>query len=142
MTENEIELVRRTYARAVRIGPLVTATFYAELFAIDPSLRALFRADMVSQGEKLLAMFGHITERLHDFENLRPTLRDLAVRHRGYGVEPRHYAMVGVALLRTLKHELASDFTPEARAAWTVAYQRIADTMRQAAYGSAVERQA
>ena len=140
MTENEIELVRRTFARAARIAPLVTATFYAELFAIDPSLRALFRGDMVAQGEKLMAMFGHITERLHDFESLRPTLRELAIRHRGYGVEARHYTMVGVALLRTLKHELASEFTPEARAAWTAAYQRIADAMRQAAYGSAVER--
>ena len=45
--------------------------------------------------------------------------------------------------MRTLKHELGADFTAEARAAWTAAYQQIADVMREAAYGTeAAARQA
>jgi hemoglobin-like flavoprotein len=49
-------------------------------------------------------------------------------------VEARHYAQVGTALMRTLKHELGAEFTPEARAAWNAAYMLLAETMIEAAY--------
>ncbi len=143
MTPREIELVQRTFARAARIGPHVAATFYAELFAIDPAVRSLFKADMIAQGEKLMATLAHIVGGLGAEGANLPLLRELALRHVSYGVESRHYTAVGTALMRTLKHELGADFTAEARAAWTAAYQQIADVMREAAYGTeAAARQA
>jgi nitric oxide dioxygenase len=44
--------------------------------------------------------------------------------------------MVGTALMRTLRHELGADLTPDTRAAWAVAYQMLSDVMREAAYGA------
>ena len=134
MNQHQTDLVQRSFARASRVGPHVAATFYAELFAIEPSLRALFRCDMIVQGEKLMTMLTRIVAGLNEPATMLPELGDLAVRHVGYGVEARHYAVVGVALLRTLQHELGGDFTPETRAAWAGAYQLISDAMRQAAY--------
>jgi hemoglobin-like flavoprotein len=66
----------------------------------------------------------------------------LAIRHVAYGVEERHYTLVGTALLRTLQHELGRDFTPEARAAWLAAYGALSNVMREAAYdpGRAIGR--
>lgn len=136
MEQAQIDLVQKSFARAAKIGPHVAATFYSELFAIDPSLRSLFRHDMIVQGEKLMAMLGQVVENLSQPETFLTAARELAVRHVSYGVSVRHYTVVGTALLRTLRHELGDDFTPETRAAWTVAYQILSDTMREAAYGA------
>jgi hemoglobin-like flavoprotein len=141
MNPVQIELVQQSFARASRIGPHVAATFYAELFAIDPSLRALFQRDMIVQGQKLMSMLNEIVAGLHEPAASEPALRELAERHVRYGVEARHYASVGTALLRTLQHELGREFTPDTRAAWAAAYQLISDTMREAACGRAAERQ-
>lgn len=134
MNQAQIELVQRSFAHAERIAPHLASTFYAELFAIEPSLRALFRGDMIAQGEKLMAMLRHVVNHLAEPDAFLPAVRELAVRHVSYGVEPHHYAQVGTALLRTLQHELGRDFAPEARAAWSAAYRHLAGVMREAAY--------
>jgi len=130
-------LVQSTFARAARLGPHLAATFYAELFAIDPTLRAMFKGDMIALGEKLMSTLNVAVQSLDQPEALTPTLKALAVRHVGYGVEPQHYTVAGFALMRTLRHELGADMTPEAREAWAAAYRWISDTMRDAAYPSA-----
>lgn len=135
MNRSQVELVRQSFARASQIGPHVAATFYSELFAIDPTLRSLFKRDMIVQGQKLMGMLSQIVASLDDLDSVAPALRELAVRHVEYGVEPRHYASAGTALLRTLRHELGPAFTSETRSAWAAAYQTISGIMRDAAYG-------
>lgn len=140
MNERQIQLVQETFARASRLGPHVAATFYGELLTIDPSLRAMFTGDMVVQGGKLMSMLGAIFDGLRAPHSILPTACALAIKHLDYGVEARHYAMVGTALLRTLKHELGQDFTQEMREAWSAAYQFLADAMIEAAYGKPAAR--
>lgn len=136
VTPDQITLVQQTFERAARMGPHVAQTFYSELFAIDPSLRAMFKRDMIAQGQKLMSTLKLVVESLNAPEHILPAAQHLAVKHLDYGVEARHYTMVGTALTRTLRHELGADFTPEARAAWAAAYQWLADAMRNAAYGA------
>lgn len=136
MDERQIALVQQSYAQAVRIGPHVAATFYAELFAIDPSLRAMFPRDMIVQGQKLMTMLAQLVEGLSDAEAIKPALQELAVRHVGYGVRPKHYATMGTALLRTLRHELGASFTTEVQVAWVDAYQLLSARMIDAAEGA------
>lgn len=136
MNALQIDLVQGTFSRALRIGPHLAATFYNELFAIDPSLRRLFNGDMIAQNQKLLDALSYVVEGLRDFSGILPAVQALAVRHLEYGVEARHYATVGTALLRTLRHELGAEFTSEARAAWAAAYKLLSDAMIVAAYGN------
>jgi nitric oxide dioxygenase len=140
VNQRQIELVQQGFSRASRLGAHVAATFYAELFAIDPTLRPMFKGDMIVQGEKLMKMLGAVVEGLAQPETILPVVRRLAVKHVEYGVEARHYALVGTALMRTLRHELGADFTPEAREAWNAAYQLLADAMIEAAYGQTLAR--
>ena len=134
MNQRQIVLVQQVFDRASRLGAHVAATFYAELFAIDPALRPMFKGDMIAQGEKLMKTLAMIVEGLAQPETILPAVGRLAVRHVDFGVEPEHYASVGTALMRTLKHELGADFTPDAREAWNAAYRFLADTMIDAAY--------
>jgi len=140
MDQRQIDLVRQSFARAEKIGPHVAATFYAELFAIDPTLRTLFKGDVVALGRKLMDMLHRVVAALDAPEAISAEVGALARRHLDYGVEAHHYAIAGTALMRTLRHELGSDFTPEVRAAWGVAYQMLSDMMREAAHGSAASR--
>ena len=134
MNERQIQLVQHSFERASRIGAHLAATFYAELFAIDPSLRGMFKGDMIVQGQKLLNTLRFVVENLRQTETLLPVVRTLALKHLDYGVEAQHYSHVGIALMRTMKHELAAEFTPEAHQAWRAAYQLLADAMIGAAY--------
>ncbi len=141
MNRERITLVRTSFERAERLGPHVAATFYAELFAIAPELRPMFRGDIILQGTKLMSMLSQLVAALDSPDTLAPMARELAVRHVAYGVEARHYALVGTALMRTLRHELGRDFTPDVSAAWMEAYDILADTMKEAAYGPAAQPQ-
>lgn len=133
MNPRQIELLQSTFQRVMRISPHFAATFYAELFALDPNVRAKFTGDMIRQGQALMATLGHIVETIGAPEEMGPALRELAVRHVGYGVEAQHYPLVGTALLRTLKHELGREFTQEARDAWAAAYKIVSAIMLAAA---------
>ena len=135
MKPDQISLVQQTFERTWPISAHVTATFYAELFALDPDVRGLFKGDMIVQGEKLMRMLSEIVRALPDPESVMPRLRELAVLHVSYGVEARHYGLVDKALMRTLKHELGAAFTPEAREAWQAAYATLSRAMCEAAYG-------
>lgn len=138
MNPRQIELVQRSFDRASRLRLHVAATFYAELFAIDPSLRALFKGDVIAQGAKLMAMLSLVVEGLTSPEKLLTEVHALALRHLAYGVNAGHYDTAGIALMRTLKHELGAEFTPETREAWIAAYALLTRAMRRAAYGETV----
>lgn len=125
----DLMLVRTSFSLVVPIQDQVASRFYARLFAIAPDLRPLFADDMTEQKRKLVAMLAACIGKLNDLATLLPAVRQLGERHAGYGTEPRHYALVGDALLWTLAQELGEAFTPEVRAAWVAIYDLLAATM-------------
>lgn len=133
MQDLQIRLVRDSFALVQPIATQAAALFYDHLFVADPSLRALFRGDMVNQGERLMTMIGGAVRLLDKPDALMPVLRSLGARHVGYGVVEAHYATVGGALLLTLEQGLGEAFTPEVRAAWTEMYGVVSSTMIEAA---------
>ncbi|WP_213953704.1 globin family protein [Variovorax sp. dw_954] len=132
MQAHQVQLVRDSFALVRPIAPQAAALFYGHLFDADPSLRALFRGDMVHQGERLMTMIGSAVGLLGKPDVLMPVLRNLGARHVGYGVVDAHYATVGGALLLTLEQGLGDAFTPEVREAWTAMYGIVSRTMIEA----------
>jgi hemoglobin-like flavoprotein len=133
MTPENQALVRDSFAKVVPIAPAAAAMFYDRLFALDPSLRPLFKGDMAEQGRKLMAMIGTAVANLGKLDVIIPAVQELGRRHVGYGVQPAHYDTVATALLWTLEQGLGADFTPATRAAWTEAYSILAGVMKDAA---------
>lgn len=133
MTPDNVRLVRQTWSQVAAAGPAAATLFYEQLFAADPSLRALFRSPMDEQGARLLKMLDLAVAGLAEPQRLLPALRALGERHVQYGVHDAHYATVGQALLRTLELALGEAFTPAVRSAWTEVYGLVAKTMRDAA---------
>ncbi|MDR7269274.1 hemoglobin-like flavoprotein [Pelomonas saccharophila] len=134
MTPQQIDLIRSSFEPLKPLAPTVAEAFYAQLFARDPALRALFRgSDMSEQGTRLMQMLSAAIELLDRPHSLNPVLLKLGQRHAGYGVVEAHYASVGAALLDTLSAGLGQDFTPEVREAWTTMYGHVAKTMQEGA---------
>ena len=137
MDARKISLVQASFEQVATLGVKAAEIFYAELFAIDPSLRTMFKGDMHEQHKKLLAALALVVRSLHAPEKIIGPVEKLAVKHLDYGVKPEHYTYVGNALLRTLKKGLGAKFTPELCDAWVDAFRMLAQVMKKAAYGSA-----
>ena len=106
MTPEANKRVQDSFAKVVPIADQAAALFYQNLFTKDPSLKSLFKGDMVEQGKKLMQMIAAAVRGLDRLDTLVPVVRDLGRRHVKYGVLPGHYDTVGAALLQTLEQGL------------------------------------
>jgi hemoglobin-like flavoprotein len=134
MTPHQIQLVQASFAHVAPIADLAAGLFYDRLFAVAPHLRPLFRAPMPEQGKKLIAALSLVVNGLDRLDKILPAVEHLAVKHVAYGVEPAHYAVVGEALIWTLKAGLGEGFTLETEEAWLQAYGTLSGAMIAAAY--------
>jgi methyl-accepting chemotaxis protein len=106
-------------------------TFYRILFDLEPSLRAVFKNDIVVQQEKFSAMVNHIVTHIQHTPALDPDLRQLGHRHLDYGVEPQHYDTVMIAFLLALEKRLKRKWDNETKEAWTMAFVYVVSQMRR-----------
>ena len=133
MTPEQAELVKSSWAKVVPIADKAAELFYGKLFELDPSLKSLFKGDMVEQGKKLMKMINTAVNGLDRLDEIVPAVEQLGVRHISYGVKDEHYDTVGAALLWTLETGLGDAFTDETKTAWATVYGLLADTMKAAA---------
>jgi hemoglobin-like flavoprotein len=143
VTPEQVRLVRASWSEVTPIADTAARLFYGRLFEIEPDLRRLFeRSDMAKQRAKLMQTLSVAVAALDRMDSLGPALAAMGRRHEGYGVEDRHYAVVGTALLWTLEQGLGDGFTRSVRDAWAAAYDMLAAAMRGAAGGEEAPREA
>ena len=130
MTPQQVALIQESWRKVLPISDTAAELFYSRLFALDPTLKRLFKHDLKLQGRKLMAMLNTVVYGLSNFERIENAVRQLGQRHDGYGVQPLHYRTVGEALLWTLKQGLGDAFTEETELAWVAAYGRITALMQ------------
>ncbi len=139
LTTAEIDLLRTSLRRLALASEQCALTFYDRLFEVAPETRSLFSGDMDKQTVKMMSTLGTIVSQIRDHDTLRPLLRDLAVRHVGYGVLPEHYGHIGETLFWTLGQQLGAEFTAETETAWRRAFDQLAARMIDAAYDPSSE---
>src|SRR5262245_37237167 len=137
MTPEHIAVVQGSFQKIAPIADQAAEIFYKNLFILEPRLRGLFPADMQAQGQKLMHMISIAVHGLTNPDTLIPAVQELGRRHVAYGVEERHYDVVGNALMLTLEQGLGADFTSEVREAWLATYELLSGLMKQAAYSKA-----
>jgi hemoglobin-like flavoprotein len=141
VTPEQVRLVRASDQEVMPIADTAARLFYGRLFEIEPDLRRLFeRSDMAKQRAKLMQTLSVAVAALDRMDSLGPALAAMGRRHEGYGVEDRHYAVVGAALLWTLEQGLGDGFTRSVRGAWAAAYDLLAAAMRGVAGGEEAPR--
>ena len=133
MTPEQKALLLASYQRLAPMSETAAQLFYSRLFELDPSLRSLFKSDFRDQSVKFMDMLRVAVAELEHPDKLDRALRELAVRHAGYGVREEHYDMVGESLLWAIEKALGRSAGPELKTAWYDFYEFIADTMKAAA---------
>jgi hemoglobin-like flavoprotein len=133
MTPEQLELVQSSYASLGDTAAAMAADFYRRLFDADPTTRALFSAGPEVMAAKFAEELEAIVQAITSFEVFAPRVRGLAVRHVGYGVQPRHYRAVGEALIEALAARLAAEWDQAHEDAWRHAYHLVSELMMAAA---------
>lgn len=134
MTDREISLIKNSWKLLQQMDPhQIGNIFYSRLFLQMPSLRTMFKPSMKDQYIKFVDMLNQIVVNLDRLDELNENIRQLAIRHVDYGVEPLHYKLVGDALLWTLAKGLGNNWTEEMSSAWSTCYTLLSDTMIDAA---------
>jgi NAD(P)H-flavin reductase/hemoglobin-like flavoprotein len=116
--------------------------FYAQLFAMDTEIRAMFPAAMDVQRRRFFEALGRIADAQQSQaarDRLVPYLQELGRAHRKFGVRERHYEVIRRALLATLQRFAAPRWNETAKHAWEMAYNRAATIMIEAAKDDAAE---
>jgi hemoglobin-like flavoprotein len=140
MTPQQQELIRSTWAMVIPIADDAARIFYDRVMELDPSTRPMFaRTDMAERRRTLMQTLAVVVKSIDRLDDVVPAVEALGRRHATYGVRPSHYTVSGGALLDTLEIGLGDAFTPEARQAWTEAFQLLASVMIGAAESAAEE---
>lgn len=133
MTPQQVRIVQSTWPKVLPIKDAAARIFYRRLFEMDPSLEAMFIGDLHTQRRKLMLVLDSAVNGLSQLEHIVAAIRELGLRHAGYGVKDHHYTTVGAALLWTLERILSAEFTSDVKEAWASAYGLLASTMQEAA---------
>jgi hemoglobin-like flavoprotein len=130
MTTEEIKIIRRTWRSLQGVdATLLGDVFYSRLFLDEPSLVKMFKISKEQQAKKLVDMLDLIVSRLDRLNELSDEIKAMAERHVGYGVKPKHYDIVGKALLWTLEKGLGKDWKPPVEKAWIKCYSILSSAM-------------
>ncbi|KXK59057.1 globin [Micromonospora rosaria] len=114
-------------------GDQVPLYFYSTLFLSHPEIRQMFPTNMARQRDRLVTALGHIVSQVDQADRLAGFLRDLGADHRKFAVRAEHYPAVGEALLATVRHFLADQWTDDLARDWAAAYGLVARVMTEAA---------
>jgi hemoglobin-like flavoprotein len=132
-TAQQIVLLRQTFSAIEAQSDIAALVFYRNLFALDPSLRALFHTSIELQGRKLMEALEFTTATLEDPKKLVPVLEAMGRRHVTYGTKQAHYDTVTRAMLQTLAETLGEKFTAPVAEAWKLALGFVCEAMQRGA---------
>ena len=132
LTQSQIFKVRESWIAVNANSELFGLAFYNTLFEMAPELKQMFKSDTAHQATKFTSMLSYLVLKLNRVNEMRAEMTRLAAIHNSHGVQPRHYLVVGEALLATLKKRLGAHFDAETGDAWQQAFAVISKLMIEA----------
>jgi hemoglobin-like flavoprotein len=138
LPQHKIALMEQSFARISAHGADFAERFYDELFARFPGVKPLFaKVSMKRQRGHLMASLVLVMDHLRDPATLERHIRDLGVRHVGYGTSPRHYYAVTSTLVDTMREVHGEGWSDEIEEAWSDGLEAVANVMMSAAAAAA-----
>ncbi|MBP1917083.1 NO-inducible flavohemoprotein [Lederbergia galactosidilytica] len=129
LSQKTIEIVKSTAPVLETHGVNITSVFYKNMFTNHPELLNIFNHANQSQGRQQTALANMVyaaAKNIDQLEAILPAVQQVAFKHRGLGVKPEHYPIVGEHLLQAIKEVLGDAATDEVIEAWAEAYGVIA----------------
>jgi hemoglobin-like flavoprotein len=124
MTAAAIARIQESY-RDIAEPQTLAPIFYARLFERAPSTRLLFPDDMLGQHAHFTVAIAILVQNLDHLGALDEPLRELGLRHAGYGVRQEHYAVFRDTLIDVLAERAGERWSPALRDDWWDALTRV-----------------
>jgi hemoglobin-like flavoprotein len=127
--QETIDLVRRSAVDIPQGSARLAKSFYDNLFAMVPEVRAMFPPDIKPQQQRMADALLAVVQHLDDPGEVAEYLQRLGLQHRlELGVAPEHYPHVGRALVRAVS-EISPTWSSSMSSAWVLVYQWITANM-------------
>ncbi|MBS4175031.1 NO-inducible flavohemoprotein [Bacillus sp. FJAT-49736] len=138
LSQKTIDIVKSTVPALEAHGTTVTSTFYKMMFAAHPELLNIFNHVNQAQGRQQTALANTVlaaAKYIDKLETIVPVVNQIAHKHRGLGIKPEHYPIVGEFLLKAIKEVMGDAATDEVINAWGEAYGTIAQVFIDIEHG-------
>jgi len=130
ISQETINIVKSTAPILKKQGKQITTRMYEIMFEQYPEVKAQFDMSAQANGSqptKLANAVYSYASNIDNLEALQAAVDKIAYRHVQTHVLPEQYPVVGKCLLQAMKDILGDAATEEVMAAWTEAYQALAD---------------
>lgn len=134
MTSKELELIRSTYGLIAADPQAFASEFRRRVVDRDPSLRHAIPDIDRRSAVRVVETLGAVLSGLDESECAVAKAQTAALRLRWAAIQPRHFSVIGQALIGTLAGRLGTAFTEDARVAWSSAYVLLAEALMARCY--------
>lgn len=114
-------------------GEALTRHFYLNLFRDYPEVLPFFNQANQRDGAQQRALAGAVlayARNIERLETLGPLVATIVNKHVSLQIQPRHYPLVGAALLQAIREVLGAEIATDAVIeAWGAAYGQLADVL-------------
>ncbi|WP_128895763.1 NO-inducible flavohemoprotein [Longirhabdus pacifica] len=134
LSQKHIKLIKATAPLFQLKGKQITSRFYQTMFNDHPELLHIFNQTNQQQGKQQTALANTLyaaAKHIDQLEAILPSVIQTAHKHRGLGVKPEHYPIVGTYLLQAMAAELGDEANGDVLVAWKQTYDIIADLFMQ-----------
>jgi len=104
-------------------------SFYKRLLRTEPLLKAYFKRDIEDHAHQLVDVLVILINNLDKRDYLIDHLRELGFRHKAYGVQPEHYAIVCDCLIFSLREFAGPRWNERAEQGWISMLRWVSKTM-------------
>lgn len=129
LSNETIKIIKSTAPVLEVHGATITTVFYKNMFINHPELLNMFNEVNQKQGKQQQALANLVyaaAKNIDQLENVLEEVTLVANKHRGLGVKPEHYPIVGKYLLLAIKEVLGDAATDDIMNAWEETYGVIA----------------
>ncbi|MDG1731949.1 MAG: NO-inducible flavohemoprotein [Thalassotalea sp.] len=129
LTDAHIDIVKSTIPLLENAGSALTDHFYQRMFSHNPELQDIFNMSNQHTGRQQVALFEAIAAYAKNIDNLgalTTAVERIAHKHTSFNIQAKHYEIVGMHLIETLRELATEAFTPDVEDAWTQAYLFLA----------------
>ncbi|WNC72258.1 NO-inducible flavohemoprotein [Thalassotalea psychrophila] len=129
LTDAHISIIKSTIPLLENAGSALTNHFYKRMFSQNPELQDIFNMSNQHTGRQQVALFEAIAAYAKNIDNLAAlttAVERIAQKHTSFNIQAKHYEIVGMHLIETLRELATEAFTPDVEDAWTQAYLFLA----------------
>ncbi len=125
----DIDALETSFDLVAPKGDELMEIFYANLFAVAPSVKPLFAGTDMARQRRCCCPRSCCCASRCATSTRRADAKRLGARHVAYGARPEHYPVVGSVLIGAMAHVAGQDWEPRFAKAWNEAFGVVAGAM-------------